>query len=459
MHWYIKQFNCKIMTSRIAIIGFCLLMCSFNAQSQEFGIELNGGIQGLHFDIPGGSQGKRQTGGRVGVHYIFPLSARFGLLTGIGCGYYNTKATLQNGVTFSSWQVDNAGSAFQYSINAIGYTETQRFLGAGIPVMLHYHTVGNNTQWYLSAGTKFILPFNAKIKATAKQLNMSGYYPDFNVEVFNVPQHGFAALSNWQSSRNIELKPTATLSGSTGISFRMGERMRLYTGVYIDLGLTDMKKADSYNSLIGYNATGSASPLAAGVFAISNTGQAKLFACGLQVTLGLERRKRKTIQQPSPQPVTEMAQQVTAQPATPPQEQSKPSVEEETVKAPAPQPANPVMSVEDSSVFKQPVTFIVLGQTTIPESAYPRLDSMAAILNKYPGTHIEIVGHTCNIGGENENIKVGEERAKTVAAYLQNKGVPAERMHIRSAGLSEPIVTNSSTLNRQLNRRVTIILK
>ena len=457
MHWYIKQQNWKIMTSKIATIGFCLLMCSFNGHSQEFGIELNGGMQGLRFDIPGGSQGKPQAGGSAAVHYVFPLSARFGLLTGIGCGYYNTKATMQNGATFSSWQVDNTGSAFQYNTSATGYTETQRFFGANIPVMLQYHTVGNSTQWYLNAGAKFILPFNAKIKAAAQQLNLSGYYPDFNVEVFNVPQHGFAAVSNWQNSRNIELKPTATLSGGTGISFKMGERMRLYTGVYIDYGLSDMKKADSYNSLIGYNPAGTADPLPGGVFSISNTGQAKLFACGLQVKLGLERRKRKPVQEPSPETV--IAQQVTEQPAMPPQEPKQP-VQEETVQALPPQPLlNPVMSVADSSVFKQPVTFGVLGQTTIPESAYPRLGSMVAILNKYSGTHIEIVGHTCNIGSENENIKVGEERARAVAVYLQSKGIPFERMHIRSAGLSDPIVPNSSTLNRQVNRRVTIKLK
>lgn len=444
------------MTGKIATIGFCLLMCSFKGQSQEFGLELNGGIQGLRFDIAGGGQGKPQTGGGVNVHYIFPLSSHFGLLAGIGCGYYNTKVSPQNEATYSSWQVDNTGSAFQYNISTKGYSETQRFFGANIPVMLHYHTVGNNTQWYLNAGTKFILPFNAKIKAEAQQLNLSGYYPDFNVEVFNVPQHGFAAFNNWQSSRNIELKPTATISGSTGVSFKMGERMRLYAGVYIDYGLTDMKKADSYNSLIEYNTAGTGNPLPGGVFSIGNTGQAKLFACGLQLKLGLERRKAKPVQQPSPQPVP----QIVTPPAAPPQEPSKQVVQEEIVQAPPAQPIPaPVMSVADSSVFKQPVTFGVLAQTTIPENAYPRLDSMVAILNKYPGTQLEIVGHTCNIGTENENIKVGEERAKAVAAYLQSKGVPSERMHIRSAGLSDPIVPNNSSLNRQLNRRVTIILK
>lgn len=455
MHWGIKQHNLKIMTSKIVTIGICLLMCSFKGQSQEFGVELNGGLQGLSFDIAGGGQSKPQAGGSVGVHYIFPLSSHFGLLTGIGCGYYNTKASPQNDATYSSWQIDNTGSAFQYNVSTKGYSETQRFFAANIPVMLHYHTVGNNTQWYLNAGAKFILPFNAKIKAEAQQLDLSGYYPDFNVEVFNVPQHGFATLNNWQSTRNIELKPTATISASTGVSFKMGERMRLYTGVYLDYGLTEMKKADNYNSLIGYNSAGTVNPMAGGVFSLGNTGQAKLFACGLQVKLGLERRKAKPVQQPSPEPM----QQVTAQPATPPQEQPKQPVQEEIVQAP-PQPIPmPVMSVADSLVFKQPVTFGVLGQTTIPENAYPRLDSMATILNKYPGTQLEIVGHTCNIGSENENIKVGEERAKAVAAYLQNKGISSDRMHVRSAGLSDPIVPNNSSFNRQVNRRVTIILK
>ncbi len=449
------------MTGKITTIGFCLLMFTFRVQSQEFGIELNGGVQGMSYDMAGGGKGKPQAGGGAGVQYVFPLSARFGLLTGIGCGYYRTKATVQDGATFSSWQVDNAGSAFQYNISVTGYTETQRMLAAGIPVMLQYHTVGNNTQWYLNAGAKFILPFNAKIKAAAKQLNLSGYYPDFNVEVFNVPQHGFAALSNWQSNRNIELKPAAALSAGTGVSFKMGERMRLYTGVYIDYGLNDMKRAAGYNnSLIGYNAGGTGNPPAGGVLSIGNTAGAKLFACGLQIKLGLERRKTKTVQQSVPEPpVKELPQQEAAQPVSQPQEQTEQAVKEETVQAPPTSPLKPVMSAADSSVFKQPVTFGVLGQTTIPENAYPHLDSIAVILNKYSGTHIEIVGHTCNIGGENENIKVGGLRAKAVAAYLQSKGIAAERMLARSAGLSMPLAPNSSTPNRQVNRRVTIILE
>jgi hypothetical protein len=286
--------------------------------------------------------------------------------------------------------------------------------------MLQYHTGGKNTQWYIGAGTKVLFPFNGKIKATAQQLTLSGYYPDFNVEVFNVPQHGFSTINNWQNDHAIELKPTATISGTTGVSFIIASHTRLYTGVYIDYGLTDMRKSGGNPALIGYNATGAGNAPAGSILNSGNTGNARLFACGIQVRLGLEHRRAKPAVKPEPareiQPQAPL-KQVALQQATPTPEQPKQPVKEEMAQIlPPPTPPKPAVTEAEATAIKQPITFGLLGKTTVSESSIPHLDSIAAIMRIAP-----------------------------------------ERIKIRSAGESDPIVPNKPESNRRINRRVVIL--
>ncbi|MGN6417379.1 MAG: OmpA family protein [Pseudobacter sp.] len=433
----------------------CLTALALTASAQEFGIELNGGLQGLRYKYSGASPGI-QSGGSLGVNYLFPFGSRWGILTGIGAGYYNTKTTLNNGATRSSYEVDDMGSAFQYNIKATGYKETNSFLSAAIPVMLQYQTCGK-TQWYVNGGAKILIPFSVKTKASAQQLDLSGYYPDYNIEVKDMPQHGFGVLSNWSHEAKPELRPTTTLSAATGFSFPACNNLRLYTGVYFDYGLTDPRKeSDANASLVAYNA-GNINQ--AGVNGLMNKGDdARILAYGIQVRIGFSKKKKAV------QPVA-MAEPIVAPVETKPAPVVEPANPTEVVQVFEPVIDSAVVETmhtiteSEQMVVNQPVTFVVLGKTNVPEGLKPHLDSVAGILKQYPGLHVLIVGHTCDIGTERENAKVGLERAESVAAYLKKKGVPASRISTNSAGPSQPIVPNDSSRNRSENRRVTITVK
>lgn len=434
-----------------------LTALAITAQAQEFGIELNAGMQGLHYKLNQAS-GKLQAGGSLGVNYNFPISSRWGLLTGISGGYYNTKTTLNNGSIISSFEVDDLGSAFRFDTKATGYKETNSFLAAGIPIMVQYQSCGK-TQWYMNAGTKLLIPFNVKTKAIAQQLELSGYYPDYNLEVKDMPQHGFGTISNWSKEEKTELKPTATLSAATGFSFPVGEGLRLYTGLYIDYGLTDMRKdKDPDASLVVYNPNALNQSQVNGL--INRGDNARLLGYGIQLRLGFTKKKS------SPKPVavvtpTPSVEPIKADPpAQPVIEQTIAPVQE---KLPADTPAQPqqapVITSREEEVVKQPVTFYLLGKTSVPEGLKPHLDSVANILQRYPDLHVDIMGHTCDIGTEKENEKIGLERARSVAAYLEMKGVAATRITKGTAGQSDPVVPNDSARNRSENRRVTITVK
>lgn len=89
----------------------------------------------------------------------------------------------------------------------------------------------------------------------------------------------------------------------------------------------------------------------------------------------------------------------------------------------------------------------------LPRS-FDQLDILFKYLNKNPNIHIEVAGHTDNLGNDEYNQKLSEERAESVVDYLVIKGISKERFISVGYGSSRPIVDNSNDENRQKNRRV-----
>ena len=89
---------------------------------------------------------------------------------------------------------------------------------------------------------------------------------------------------------------------------------------------------------------------------------------------------------------------------------------------------------------------------------YPVLDNVAATLNEYNQTIVEVAGHTDSQGTDAYNQGLSERRAATVAGYLNGKGVMRDRMITIGAGESRPIASNDSEAGRAANRRVEITL-
>ena len=141
------------------IIGIVLGLIAMvpQAGAQGFNIGLEGGLQGMRYTLPNG-QSKLQPGGALSLGYGFRLASRWDLLTGVSGGIYRTQATLRDGVVASSGQVDDLGSAFEYSVQATGYKETQRFFAASVPILFQFHTLDPGVQWYFDGGGKVFLP-------------------------------------------------------------------------------------------------------------------------------------------------------------------------------------------------------------------------------------------------------------------------------------------------------------
>ena len=81
------------------------------------------------------------------------------------------------------------------------------------------------------------------------------------------------------------------------------------------------------------------------------------------------------------------------------------------------------------------------------------LDKIADQLNSSKEYRVEVSGHTCNIGTEEYNMKLGEKRAQEVVKYLLMKGVNNAYITSESYGETRPAVENTYE-NRKYNRRV-----
>jgi outer membrane protein OmpA-like peptidoglycan-associated protein len=88
----------------------------------------------------------------------------------------------------------------------------------------------------------------------------------------------------------------------------------------------------------------------------------------------------------------------------------------------------------------------------------PVLDKVAQTLVEYNKTVIQVAGHTDSTGSKAYNMKLSEERANSVKAYLESHGVPAARMVTIGAGPDYPVADNSTPEGRAQNRRVEITI-
>ena len=95
---------------------------------------------------------------------------------------------------------------------------------------------------------------------------------------------------------------------------------------------------------------------------------------------------------------------------------------------------------------------------TLKPEAREKLARVSGILLAYPGLKVQVEGYTDNIGSEEYNQKLSEERAGTVREYLVGASVPDGNVAAAGYGKSNPIADNSTSTGRSQNRRVELVV-
>ena len=141
-------------------------------------------------------------------------------------------------------------------------------------------------------------------------------------------------------------------------------------------------------------------------------------------------------------------------PAPPPAPKPPPPPAPKPAEAPKPAPAKP-KPVAEKVTFAADVLFD-FDKAVIKPEGKSKLDDIS---NKVKGINLEVViaiGHADSIGSDAYNQRLSVRRAESVKAYLQSKGLEANRVYTEGKGEKQPVADNKTRDGRAKNRRVEI---
>jgi outer membrane protein OmpA-like peptidoglycan-associated protein len=98
------------------------------------------------------------------------------------------------------------------------------------------------------------------------------------------------------------------------------------------------------------------------------------------------------------------------------------------------------------------------GMYSLKPGAREKLSKVSGILLAYPTLSIQVGGYTDNVGGDEMNQKLSENRASTVRDYMVEQGVAASSVTARGFGNTMPVASNDNAAGRQENRRVELVV-
>jgi outer membrane protein OmpA-like peptidoglycan-associated protein len=99
-----------------------------------------------------------------------------------------------------------------------------------------------------------------------------------------------------------------------------------------------------------------------------------------------------------------------------------------------------------------------IGKYSLKAGAREKLAKIAGILIAYPGINVEVGGYTDNVGKDEMNQQLSENRASSVRDYLVQSGVANNSITAKGFGNSQPVASNGSESGRQQNRRVELLV-
>jgi outer membrane protein OmpA-like peptidoglycan-associated protein len=98
------------------------------------------------------------------------------------------------------------------------------------------------------------------------------------------------------------------------------------------------------------------------------------------------------------------------------------------------------------------------GKYTLKPGAREKLAKISGIIVAHPGLRIEVDGHTDNVGGDEFNQRLSEQRANAVREYLISAGVSSDGVTAMGFGKTRPVTDNDNAAGRQQNRRVELVV-
>ena len=112
--------------------------------------------------------------------------------------------------------------------------------------------------------------------------------------------------------------------------------------------------------------------------------------------------------------------------------------------------------MQDGKIVATGIRFDV-GKATLKPESMGIINEMVKMMQKHPELIFSIEGHTDSDGDDAGNLKLSEERAKTVMNTMVKLGISTERLSTKGFGESVPANTNDTPEGKANNRRVEFV--
>ena len=114
------------------------------------------------------------------------------------------------------------------------------------------------------------------------------------------------------------------------------------------------------------------------------------------------------------------------------------------------------LTITPASKFTLENVFFDSGKATLKPESFIELDELVKYMMQKKSTVIEVSGHTDDVGNIEANLKLFNDRANSVKAYLIKKGIDATRVEAKGYGDTIPVTDNTTGEVKKKNRRTEV---
>lgn len=257
-----------------SIIYISLTICILlPAQKSEnfLNFSIGGGQHNLSYSLKDGIQ-TPETGFIANLAFSHFFTPKLGLLSGVGIQTFSSVSTLN--LTESTPAIDTDMDIYVHNAKFNNWLEKQQVMFVEIPLAGQFkQRINDKISMLLSLGAKLSIPVSAAYKTTGGEIVTTGYYPQYNIELSNLPNHGFSTITKSFTGK-YSLNPLYSAIAELGASYKLTEKIDLHAGGYFNYGLNNILKADTkmlyqldgtYNSVFQTYQTTSIKPISLGV--------------------------------------------------------------------------------------------------------------------------------------------------------------------------------------------------
>ena len=112
--------------------------------------------------------------------------------------------------------------------------------------------------------------------------------------------------------------------------------------------------------------------------------------------------------------------------------------------------------ISEGQIIKIRSLSFKMNEAVLNSSAHDHLNKIYDFLKENEDVVIEIGGHTSGLCDDDYCNQLSTARAKEVASYLEDKGIPKKQLNYKGYGKTKPIASNNTTGGRRKNQRVEI---